>query len=90
MQLTFILNTYYIMYNSLVKIPTFLLPYLINADTEGLTAEEEATVKQWEIDNKVIAVSTANDEEYFSHTNDISNTFGGCDVIDCYCTIDND
>jgi hypothetical protein len=72
-----------------LKVPTFLLGYLINADAQGLTVAEETTVKQWESDNKVLSVSTANEEEYFSHTNDISNNFGGCNVMDCYCTIDN-
>ena len=62
------------------KIPTWALDYLVNADTEGLTEEDLALVRAWEISwNGPISISTSGDP-YFSSCPE----FGlACDVEDC-------
>ena len=53
-------------------IPTWALYYLINDDRSGLTDEEIAMIDKWYTDNKVMTVTTANEDDgechpYFSH-----------------------
>jgi len=74
------------MQNLTFIVPTFALPYLVNADIEGLTAEELLIIGNWERNNKIAAVIPVG-EEYFSHTNDISALLLAGNVMGCDCLI---
>lgn len=66
-------------------IPTWALCYLINSDPSGLTDEEIAMIDKWSVENNVMTVCTASEQEgecfpYFTHY----PAFGlPTEVIDC-------
>lgn len=61
------------------KIPSYLLCYLFNGDTDNLTNEEVNNTNKFLRENNCSAVDVTL-YDYFSHSNDIDNL--GCTVSD--------
>lgn len=74
------------MNDTIERIPTWALCYLINSDPSGLTDEEMAMVDKWYAENNVMDICTATEQEgecypYFSHC----PAFGlPAEVVDCH------
>lgn len=75
------------------KVPTYLLPTIVNGDTESLTEDEHHTLFSLLVQESNLVDNnhgdrsnwSFKDEEYFSHTNDFDN-LGGM-VVDGTLTI---
>ena len=72
-------------FETIEKIPTWALCYIINGDSEGISDEEAAEINQWLTDLKIDIVSPITDSEgnwspYFK----AYPIFGkGAEVVDC-------
>lgn len=73
---------------TLEKIPTYMMPFFINGDTEGYTDKEINEAKEWFATSgvkEVILPSDADYQPYFS----CYPAFGKpCDVVDCQCVLE--
>lgn len=74
------------MNDTIERIPTWALCYLINSDPSGLTDEKIEMVDKWYAENNVMDICTATEQEgecypYFSHC----PAFGlPAEVVDCH------